>query len=86
MTGDHQSTGQTERKAVLFCPACGHDAPLTADWDVTEATSEGRTDITCAQCGALVVSQPAFEHDDASILRPVTDLLNSVVGGGVTSD
>jgi hypothetical protein len=86
MTGDHGTTSQSGRKAVLFCPACGYDAPLDADWDVTKPSREGRTNIACAECGAVVVSQPAFEHDDGSLLRPVTDLINSVVGGGVTSD
>jgi ribosomal protein L37E len=72
------------RKAVLFCRACGHEAPYDTDWDVTDTEHE-RTEIACSQCGHVVVAQPQFDDGDrpnVPILRPVVDLLNSVVETG----
>jgi hypothetical protein len=81
MTGDHAARSQTGRKAVLFCRVCGHDAPLDADWDVTDAQHE-RTEIACSKCGHVVVTQPQFDDADTTgtaLLSPVVDLLNSVM-------
>lgn len=81
MTGDHATGRQTARKAVLFCRACGHDAPLDADWDVTTEGQQSRTAITCPDCGHVVVTQPEFDDAEptTTVWRPIVKLLNSVV-------
>lgn len=88
MTGDRADSRRTGRKGVLFCPVCGHDSPLDADWDVTESPQHGRTDIACSTCGHVVVTQPTFEDTSDSrntIFSPVAKFVNTVVESGVSS-
>jgi DNA-directed RNA polymerase subunit RPC12/RpoP len=86
MIGDHAARRQTGRKAVLFCRACGHDAPLDADWDVTDS-GHGHTEIACTECGHVVVTQPTFDDADESdaLLAPVAELVSTVVESSVSS-
>jgi len=63
MTPADRTPGETaDRKAVLFCPACEHDAPFDGDWsrDTRGGVDDGRTDVACPHCGTVVVSQPEF--------------------------
>ncbi|WP_299236708.1 hypothetical protein [Natronomonas sp.] len=46
-------------KSVLFCSACGRSAPMNDGWALEQ--HDGRTDVDCPRCGAVVVSQPRFE-------------------------
>jgi len=55
---DDPTVRTTRRKAVLFCPDCGHVSHVDGDWVRRE--SAGRTSYVCPDCGAVVVSQPAF--------------------------
>lgn len=50
------------QKGVLFCPTCGHEAPLDGDWTVTErnAGDERRTALECPACRHVLVTQPQF--------------------------
>lgn len=41
-----------QRKAVLFCPECGHESPITGDWE-TVTTGDERL-LVCPVCGAVV--------------------------------
>ncbi len=74
---------RADRKAVLFCPACGHDAPVDGKWAVADADGD-RTDIRCPECGSTVVSQPSFGSDSRwtpfSGVRPLLQLVNALVG------
>jgi predicted RNA-binding Zn-ribbon protein involved in translation (DUF1610 family) len=46
---------QGRRKTVLFCPACGHESPLTGDWTVD---FDGTTDTyRCPDCQTVVSSR-----------------------------
>jgi hypothetical protein len=55
------SRGPADRKAVLFCPACEHEAPLDGDWTQdSRGVDVSRTDLRCPECGQTVVSQPSF--------------------------
>ena len=47
-----------DSKGVLFCPVCGHDAPLDGDWAVTEMDDERR--FECPECSHVIVTQPQF--------------------------
>ncbi|QLD87739.1 hypothetical protein HWV07_01290 [Natronomonas salina] len=74
------------RKSVLFCPTCDHEAPLDGDWSHRDRTDDdgSRTDVTCPECGDLVVSQPRLTTGDGGeglggSIRPVLQLLNAVV-------
>ncbi|WP_254764273.1 hypothetical protein [Natrinema marinum] len=40
------------RKAVLFCPECGHEARLTDDWNTT--TERGDRLLVCPICETVV--------------------------------
>jgi uncharacterized Zn finger protein len=52
----------SDRKAVLFCPACAHESPLPGDWLVEERG--GEVVYVCPECGETVVSQspPRLAH------------------------
>ena len=52
---NHRPTDGTDRKAVLLCPACGHEALYDGAWSVDRVTGD-RTDVECPDCGELVVS------------------------------
>lgn len=52
------------RKGVLFCPGCGHESHVDGDW--VRSDSAGRTNYACPDCGAVVVSQPAFHGPNAT--------------------
>jgi predicted RNA-binding Zn-ribbon protein involved in translation (DUF1610 family) len=43
------------RKAVLFCPRCGHESGLPGDWLIADADID--TEYACPACGATVVEQ-----------------------------
>ena len=83
MTNESPPTAAgTDRKAVLFCSACGHEAPYDGAWVVAEST-EGRNDIECPECGTLVVSQPRFDAGDTAgpfgVVRPLLQFVNALV-------
>lgn len=42
----------SRQKDMLFCPACGHESPISGDW-VTEQHADGRT-IRCPACRTVV--------------------------------
>jgi predicted RNA-binding Zn-ribbon protein involved in translation (DUF1610 family) len=52
---NHRPADGTDRKAVLFCPACGHEALYDGAWSVDRVAGD-RTDVECPDCGELVVS------------------------------
>jgi len=39
-------------KAVLFCPECGYDSPVTGNW--LEITAGDERVLVCPACGAVV--------------------------------
>jgi len=41
-----------ERKTVLFCPDCGHESPVTGDWETVTAGDERL--LVCVDCGWVV--------------------------------
>jgi predicted RNA-binding Zn-ribbon protein involved in translation (DUF1610 family) len=47
--------GTPRRKAVLFCPRCGHESTLPGDWLVEEAGVD--VEYACPKCGATVVER-----------------------------
>ncbi|PSP61123.1 hypothetical protein BRC76_06790 [Halobacteriales archaeon QH_8_67_36] len=44
------------QKTSLFCPSCGHESPITGDWDV-EQTADGRA-YRCPCCHTVISSRP----------------------------
>lgn len=44
--------GPRERKAVLFCQACGYDSPATDNW--LEVTTADDRVLVCPACGSVV--------------------------------
>ena len=48
--------GPPGRKAVLFCPRCGHESTLPGDWRIEEEGAD--VAYACPECGATVVEQP----------------------------
>lgn len=59
MTSNNRAENST--KTVLICSACDHAAPIGDGWCLTRC--EHSTDIECPNCGAVVISQPAFDPD-----------------------
>lgn len=67
-SGSASDSESTSRKAVLFCPVCGHEAPVDGDW-AFECDGDGdgdaaRVDVECPECGHVVVSQPRLSGGD----------------------
>lgn len=46
------------RKAILFCPACGHESHPRGDWVVN--VSDDRYRYGCPDCGEVVIAQPRY--------------------------
>lgn len=47
------------RKAVLYCPACGHDSPVGGDWRVERDDSDPEQVVyRCPDCGAAITNRP----------------------------
>lgn len=87
-TTQRRADAPAARKTVLFCPACGHDAPIDGEWSVQHRRgAEGdRTVTECPECGDTVVSQPRFEPStpspkwrSTSMVQPLLGFVNSVV-------
>ena len=49
---DADRTSDGRRKAVLFCPVCGHESPADGNWVVTDV--EQGEQFTCPECEATV--------------------------------
>lgn len=45
-------TDEQQRKAVLFCPVCGHESPIGGRWTVT--TTESQQEFRCPECEHVV--------------------------------
>jgi predicted RNA-binding Zn-ribbon protein involved in translation (DUF1610 family) len=43
------------RKALLYCPACGHESPSDGDWRVHGGQTAERLD--CPDCGETVADR-----------------------------
>ncbi|ELY90117.1 hypothetical protein [Natrinema altunense] len=41
-----------QRKAVLFCPECDHESPISGDWETTTVGDERL--LVCTDCGSVV--------------------------------
>mgnify|MGYP006274317783 FL=1 len=87
-TTQRRADASADRKTLLFCPACGHEAPIDGEWSVRRHRgAEGdRTVTECPECGDVVVSQPHFETDSRTpewqslaMVRPLFGFVNSVV-------
>lgn len=65
------------RKAVLFCPECGHQSPPDGDWGYRRTAAE--TVYTCPECRTEVVRQP-IENDGPlpSVFTTTSRLLNAM--------
>lgn len=48
-------------KGTLFCLACDRTAPIDDEWSLTRRS--GRINVTCPDCGTVLVSQPLFDAD-----------------------
>jgi endogenous inhibitor of DNA gyrase (YacG/DUF329 family) len=58
------ATPHTHEKAVLICSVCGHASPVGDAWEL--ASRGDRTDVTCPDCGTVVVSQPEFDGSETA--------------------
>ena len=48
-------------KSALFCPECDRSAPIDEGWAL--AHRDGRREVACPDCEAVLVSQPEFKSD-----------------------
>lgn len=53
----------TDRKAVLFCPDCGHRSLVNGDWIVEDDTDEQVRDVVCPDCSEHLTSRPLSPAD-----------------------
>jgi predicted RNA-binding Zn-ribbon protein involved in translation (DUF1610 family) len=55
----HPPDSGAPRKAVLYCPDCGHDSPIDGDWRVERDENDpGRVEYRCPDCGAVIAKRP----------------------------
>jgi predicted RNA-binding Zn-ribbon protein involved in translation (DUF1610 family) len=52
---------ESRQKTQLFCPSCGHESPVTGDWEAKQ-TEDGRA-YGCPWCHTIISSRP--ESDDS---------------------
>ena len=78
----HPTAVETDRKAVLFCPACGHEGPYDGAWSINRVAGN-RADVECLNCGETVVSQPRFDAGEetgpSGLIRPLLQFVNALV-------
>jgi hypothetical protein len=48
----------TARKAVLFCPDCGHEALVDGDWDERDDVAAGVRELRCPDCETVLTDRP----------------------------
>jgi hypothetical protein len=56
------------RKAVLFCPDCGHASPVDGDWNVRTAGDHRHTH--CPECRCVVDDRRVTDEPAAPALEP----------------
>jgi predicted RNA-binding Zn-ribbon protein involved in translation (DUF1610 family) len=63
-----RSSHRVHRKSTLFCPRCGHEAPVDGDWVLTLRPETA--EVHCPDCRTLLTARPhglaAKERSDAS--------------------
>ncbi|WP_302080183.1 hypothetical protein [Salinibaculum rarum] len=47
---------RVHRKSTLFCPRCGHDAPVDGDWVLTLRPET--VDVDCPDCRTTLTARP----------------------------
>ncbi|WP_049899639.1 hypothetical protein [Natrinema sp. J7-1] len=62
---DDSSPPPAQRKAVLFCPECDHESPLTGDWETTTVGDERL--LVCTDCGSVVARR---SRDRSELAEP----------------
>lgn len=65
------------RKAVLFCPDCGHENPVDGDW--RRRRSSRSVDYVCPDCRATVTSRPAEAPSAGALVESASDLVVATV-------
>lgn len=63
---------QPRRKAMLFCPDCGHESPVDGDWDHRTRTAPAVEEVRCPTCRTRICERPlpdSSERGVKSILR-----------------
>ena len=55
-----------ERKAVLFCPDCGHEDPVDGDWVERDDRTDRVRELHCPECAAVVTGRPLPTDSEAS--------------------
>lgn len=65
-THDDSHPPPDREKTVLFCPECGHESPITGDWETATAGSDRL--LRCPVCGTVVDrrSRPRSDRIEAA--------------------
>jgi phage terminase large subunit GpA-like protein len=50
-----QPSASPRRKAVLFCPECGHENPIDGDWLTSPASTAAQPQRRCPQCATIIM-------------------------------
>lgn len=64
---DPPPDGGTRRKAVLYCPVCGHESLVGGDWRVERAGSGERVVYACPDCGHVIDVRSAESIPNGSL-------------------
>lgn len=61
-TGVDDAASAGRRKAVLFCPDCGHESPVDGDWVALDDPSSGTRTLCCPECSRRLTDRPLPEE------------------------
>lgn len=64
-TRDERGSPPSRRKAVLFCPECGHEDPVDGDWVERDDYDERVRELACPKCTTVVTGRPLPQDSDA---------------------
>lgn len=57
--------GTPRRKAVFFCPECGHESPVNGDW---QTNADVAHTYTCPECETVIDNTGPTDDDEESHL------------------
>lgn len=53
-----------QRKAVLFCPECGHENPVDGDWIAATPSTAEQPQLSCPQCTTVILPHVSINDRD----------------------
>jgi DNA-directed RNA polymerase subunit RPC12/RpoP len=68
------------RKAVLFCPSCGHESLVTDDWIAADDYMGRTRHLRCPECSTTVTDRPLPADSDVADAPTPDDVVANPFG------